>query len=138
LARYFLLYLVASHCNTLILLGSQTEAKWLATETFEDNIHKLSGIDGQSAFILLKSIMTPAICENHAAMLSALQPEKARTDSQGEAKQQSLLDAAINYIYDQLAPNEQGLLLLILFVPTKDLRLNTNRGKSFCAQKLLS
>jgi hypothetical protein len=49
-------------------------------------MYKLSGIDDQSAFILIQSIMTPAICENHAAMLSALQPEKARTVIQSEAK----------------------------------------------------
>jgi hypothetical protein len=128
--------------KTFVLLGSQQEEKWLATGTFEDNIYQLSGIDGKSAFILLKStlerqqinyandkihelhqqlaqhpllleIVARAIVKNQTALLSALQPAMTKTDIQSEAKLQSILHAAFNYIYDTLAPDEQSLLLCL-------------------------
>jgi len=128
--------------KTFVLLGSQQEEKWLATGTFEDNIYQLAGIDGKSAFILLKStlerqqinyandkihelhqqlaqhpllleIVARAIVKNQTALLSALHPEITKTDIQSEAKLQSILHAVFNYIYDTLAPNEQSLLLCL-------------------------
>ena len=57
--------------------------------------------------------MTRAIFAKPAAMLSTLQAEMTRTDIQGEVKQQSLLHAVINSIYNTLSSDEQGLLLCI-------------------------
>ena len=48
---------------------------------------------------LLLKIMTRAMLENQTEMLSALQPDMTRMDIQGEAKQHSILQAAIHYIY---------------------------------------
>jgi energy-coupling factor transporter ATP-binding protein EcfA2 len=124
----------------LILLGSFTDVKWLAKGTFGDNIYRLSGIDNTSANILMEStlkrhkisyndddirtfylqveknpllleIVTRAILKKQTVMLSALQTAMTETDS--EAKQQSILHAAINFIYNTLAPDEQGLLLCL-------------------------
>jgi len=72
---------------------------------------------------LLLKIMTRAMLENQTAMLSTLQAEMTRQDIQGEAKQHSILQAAIHYIYDTLAPDEQGLLLCL--APLK-FAVNTN------------
>jgi len=44
-------------------------------------------------------------------MLSTLQPEMTRTDIQGDAKQQSILHAAINSIYNTRSSDEHGLLI---------------------------
>jgi hypothetical protein len=128
--------------KTLVLLESQSDEKWLATGTFENNVYQLAGLDNQSAFTLITStlerhhiqddsddiralprqleghpllleIVTRANFTNQDAMLAALQPEITRTDIQGEAKQQSILHAAINYIYKTLSSDEQGLLLCL-------------------------
>ncbi|MDM8558013.1 hypothetical protein [Candidatus Parabeggiatoa sp. HSG14] len=78
----------------------------------DDNaIYDLS--DNVEQHPLLLKIMTRAMLKNQTAMLSALQPEMIRTDIQGDAKQQSILHAAINYIYNTLTPDEQGLLLCL-------------------------
>jgi len=124
--------------KTLILLGSQQNEKWLSSGTFAENSYPLSGLDSQSAFMLMKrqlthhddkafynlsqnveqhplllKIMTRAMLENQTAMLSTLQAEMTRMDIQGEAKQQSILQAAIHFIYNTLAPDEQELLLCL-------------------------
>lgn len=126
----------------LILLGSFTDVKWLAKGTFGDNIYRLSGIDNTSANILMEStlkrhkisyndydipnlysqleknpllleIVTQAILKKQTLMLSALQTAMTETSKQGEAKQQSILHAAIHFIYNTLAPDEQELLLCL-------------------------
>jgi len=128
--------------KSFILLGSQQEVKWLATGTFGDNVYELAGIDNTSANIFIKStlkrhkvayddnyirnlylqleknplllkIAIQAILEKQTALLSALQPEMTGTDIQGKVKQQGILHAAINYIYNMLTPDEQGLLLCL-------------------------
>jgi len=128
--------------KSLILLGSQLDVKWLAKGTFGDNVYRLSGIDDTSANILMESslkrhkisynddeirtfylqveknpllleIVTRAILKKQTLMLSALQTAITKTNEQGEAKQQSILHAAIHFIYNTLAPDEQGLLLCL-------------------------
>lgn len=124
--------------KSLILLSSQQNVKWLAKDTFGDNIYELAGIDNTSANILMKSKLKGNISDKdipnlylqleknplllkiaiqaekkQTALLSALQAEITRTDIQGEEKQQSILRASINYIYNQLTSDEQGLLLCL-------------------------
>lgn len=128
--------------KSLILLGSQQNMTWLAKGTFRDNIHELSGIDNTSANIFMKTTLkrhnisyndkdirdfylqveknpllleigTRAMLEKKTALLSALQAKMTRMDIQGEAKQQSILHAAIEHIYNTLTPDEQGLLLCL-------------------------
>jgi len=136
----------------LILLGSQQKVKWLAKGTFKDNVYKLTGIDNTSANILMKStlkrhnisdrdydipnlysqleknpllleIAIQAILKKQTALLSTLQTAITETDKQGEAKQHSILQAAINFIDNTLTPNEQNLLLCL--APLK-FAINTN------------
>jgi len=58
--------------------------------------------------------VTRAIFAKPAAMLSTLQAKMTRTDIQGEVKQQSLLHAVINSIYNNTrSSDEQGLLLCL-------------------------
>ena len=138
--------------KSLILLGSQQNVKWLAQGTFRDNVYELTGIDNISANILMKStlkrhnisyndydipnlysqleknplllkIATRAILKKQTELVSTLKTAMKRTDIQGEAKPQSILHAAINYIYKTLAPDEQGLLLCA--APLK-FAINTN------------
>jgi len=111
--------------KSLILLGSQ-QKKWL------DSVYELTGIDNTSANILIKSrlkrhnisylqleknplLLKIAILaeKKETALLSVLQAEMTRTDIQGEEKQQTILRAAINYIYNKLTSDEQGLLLCL-------------------------
>ena len=68
-------------------------------------------------------IAIQAILKKQPALLSTLQTAMTKTDIQSEAKPQSILHAAINYIYDTLTPDEQNLLLCL--APLK-FAINTN------------
>jgi hypothetical protein len=48
--------------KTLVLLGSRADEKWLAKETFVDNVHDLSGLDPEAA-----STLADLILERHQA-----------------------------------------------------------------------
>jgi tetratricopeptide (TPR) repeat protein len=43
--------------NTLVVLGSRGEERWLAPGTFEDNVYELAGLDAQAASTLAQRIL---------------------------------------------------------------------------------
>ena len=59
--------------RTVVLLGSRGGESWLASGTFEDNVHDLPGLDSQAASMLAERIL-----ERHGAARHREDPDLAR------------------------------------------------------------
>jgi hypothetical protein len=132
----FLMGLVGDGDKTLVLLGSQTNERWLAAGTFMDNVYKLSGIDNESALTLITSALSlrgknPFIYQllnklkGHPLLLKIIVQMIARQKKQllipllknnilnEEKKSQTILMAVFTLIFNTLSSAEKGLLLCL-------------------------